>query len=318
MVGEVQNGAVTVSYLRGVNPILMDVAGSESYYLYNAHSDVVQLTSAAGAVSRSYDYDAFGNELDPDTADINPFRYCGEYRDTESGAYYLRARYYDPSIGRFTQEDTYWNIANMIYGTSPQKINQQKDYLGLTNYTYAPEISAILQSGNLYVYAINNPVLYHDTSGNIVQFVILGTAISAESIIAAAGAAALSGILIFSDFRDKLANLLKYAYDSTEDAIEDILAAFSNIAAASPTPDPNGNDNDRSSDTKSIKKIKSNKEANKIAKQFGYDNAEQLKQDYVNRSGSHFNMFYNTKTGEVILQSIGNSKLNIPTGLFLW
>ena len=151
VVGEVQNGAVTASYLRGVNPILMDVAGSESYYLYNAHGDVVQLTSAAGTVSRSYDYDAFGNELDPDTADINPFRYCGEYRDTESGAYYLRARYYDPSIGRFTQEDTYWNTANMIYGAVPQKINQQKDSLGLTNYTYVPDISAILQSGNLSV-----------------------------------------------------------------------------------------------------------------------------------------------------------------------
>ncbi len=39
-------------------------------------------------------------------ADPNPFRYCGEYFDVESGSYYLRARYYDPSIGRFTQEDT--------------------------------------------------------------------------------------------------------------------------------------------------------------------------------------------------------------------
>ncbi|MBQ1554791.1 MAG: hypothetical protein IIZ68_04970 [Clostridia bacterium] len=39
-------------------------------------------------------------------ADPNPFRYCGEYFDVESGAYYLRARYYGPSIGRFTQEDT--------------------------------------------------------------------------------------------------------------------------------------------------------------------------------------------------------------------
>ncbi len=38
-------------------------------------------------------------------ADPNPFRYCGEYFDVESGAYYLRARYYDPSVGRFTQED---------------------------------------------------------------------------------------------------------------------------------------------------------------------------------------------------------------------
>ena len=34
-----------------------------------------------------------------------PLGYCGEYRDAETGFIYLRARYYDPSIGRFTTED---------------------------------------------------------------------------------------------------------------------------------------------------------------------------------------------------------------------
>ncbi|MBE6564591.1 MAG: hypothetical protein E7655_04910 [Ruminococcaceae bacterium] len=37
----------------------------------------------------------------------NPFRYCGEYYDTETGTYYLRMRYYDPSIGRFLAADTH-------------------------------------------------------------------------------------------------------------------------------------------------------------------------------------------------------------------
>ena len=35
----------------------------------------------------------------------NPFRYCGEYLDYESGLLYLRARYYDAGVGAFTQED---------------------------------------------------------------------------------------------------------------------------------------------------------------------------------------------------------------------
>ena len=39
------------------------------------------------------------------SADNNPFRYCGEYFDDETGFIYLRNRYYDPSIGRFTTED---------------------------------------------------------------------------------------------------------------------------------------------------------------------------------------------------------------------
>ena len=56
----------------------------------------------------------------------------------------------------------------MIYGDNPQKINERQDAQGLTAYTYVPQISAIMQSGNLYVYAVNNPVLYCDPSGDIV------------------------------------------------------------------------------------------------------------------------------------------------------
>ena len=40
-----------------------------------------------------------------DSSDTNPFRYCGEYYDSEIEQIYLRARYYDPSLGRFTQSD---------------------------------------------------------------------------------------------------------------------------------------------------------------------------------------------------------------------
>ena len=79
--------------------------GTTEYYLYNAHGDVVQRTDSSGAVTKVYTYDAFGVEKDPDSADPNPFRYCGEYFDRETGAYYLRARYYSPETGRFTQED---------------------------------------------------------------------------------------------------------------------------------------------------------------------------------------------------------------------
>ena len=37
--------------------------------------------------------------------DPNPYRYNRQYYDTESGYIYLRARYYDPAIGRFVSED---------------------------------------------------------------------------------------------------------------------------------------------------------------------------------------------------------------------
>ncbi len=39
------------------------------------------------------------------TSDTNPFRYCGEYYDSETGLIYLRNRYYDSTLGRFISED---------------------------------------------------------------------------------------------------------------------------------------------------------------------------------------------------------------------
>src|SRR5258708_6823474 len=35
----------------------------------------------------------------------NPFQYAGEYVDAESGLYYLRARYYDPTSSQFIARD---------------------------------------------------------------------------------------------------------------------------------------------------------------------------------------------------------------------
>jgi len=63
------------------------------------------LGSTGGNVTKSYAYDAFGNEKNPDPNDTNLFRYCGEYYDSETGTYYLRNRHYRPLVGSFTQED---------------------------------------------------------------------------------------------------------------------------------------------------------------------------------------------------------------------
>ena len=37
--------------------------------------------------------------------DFIPFRYQGQYHDTETGLYYNRFRYYDPTTGNYTQQD---------------------------------------------------------------------------------------------------------------------------------------------------------------------------------------------------------------------
>jgi RHS repeat-associated protein len=94
-----------VAYVRGIGLIASKTGNTFSYYLFNGHGDVVQLSNASGVVVRAYDYDAFGVEREIDEDDTNPFRYCGEYYDSETGTVYLRARYYSPKTGRFATED---------------------------------------------------------------------------------------------------------------------------------------------------------------------------------------------------------------------
>jgi len=95
-------------YTRGYDLISrQDKEGSKNYYLHNAHGDVTKLVDTTGNIQNSYRYDAFGNTIAYTEQVENRFRYAGEQYDTVTRQYYLRARYYDPSVGRFTQEDTY-------------------------------------------------------------------------------------------------------------------------------------------------------------------------------------------------------------------
>lgn len=85
---------------------------------YYANGQLARQTDALGnitkyeygylnKVTKTYKYDAFGVEQNIDDADNNAFRYCGEYYDAETGTVYLRARYYNPSTGRFISRDSY-------------------------------------------------------------------------------------------------------------------------------------------------------------------------------------------------------------------
>ncbi len=100
------NNVMQNRYIRGTSLIAQaDSSSIKNYYLQNAHGDVVQLSNSAGSSTKNYSYDAFGIEKNIDSNDTNPFRYSGEYYDKETGNIYLRARYYDPHMGRFMNED---------------------------------------------------------------------------------------------------------------------------------------------------------------------------------------------------------------------
>lgn len=95
------------SFVRGVRLVgYVDGANSSNYfYNFNAHGDVLGAIGGNNStVQTRYTYDAFGNASRTGSS-ANPFQYCGEYTDDETGLIYLRARYYDPAIGSFISED---------------------------------------------------------------------------------------------------------------------------------------------------------------------------------------------------------------------
>ena len=60
--------------------ILARELGQQAEYVKN----VVQLLDESGNVTKTYEYDSFGNEVKPEKKDENPYRYCGEYYDKEN------------------------------------------------------------------------------------------------------------------------------------------------------------------------------------------------------------------------------------------
>ncbi|OOM17516.1 tRNA nuclease WapA precursor [Clostridium saccharobutylicum] len=100
------------------------------YYTVDEQGSTVYITDKNQQIKNEYYYDAFGSVLESKEEVHNRITYTGQQFDGVTGQYYLRARFYNPIIGRFTQEDTY-----------------RGDGL------------------NLYAYCGNNPVAYYDPSG---------------------------------------------------------------------------------------------------------------------------------------------------------
>jgi RHS repeat-associated protein len=106
---ELTNGAVTRTYTYGSQRIsqyqVISNTWTPSFYGYDGGGSVRQLTNIAGAITDTYDYDAFGNKINSTGTTPNNYLYRGEQYDSDLGLYYLRARYYNPVTGLFVSQD---------------------------------------------------------------------------------------------------------------------------------------------------------------------------------------------------------------------
>ncbi len=108
VVEELQGGSVTKQFTFGHDLISQRIIGGPlSFYSYDGHGSVRQLTDAGASITDTYDYDAFGILIRRTGTTANDYLYSGEQFDANLGFYYLRARYMNPSNGRFWTMDSY-------------------------------------------------------------------------------------------------------------------------------------------------------------------------------------------------------------------
>ncbi|MFJ6699347.1 RHS repeat-associated core domain-containing protein [Streptomyces sp. NPDC091272] len=82
----------------------MTTGGKSYYYLTDALGSVLALADETGAKVNEYRYSPRGVDGTFTEKVPQPYRFAGGYQDP-TGLYHLKARYYDPRIGRFTSPD---------------------------------------------------------------------------------------------------------------------------------------------------------------------------------------------------------------------
>ncbi|MEG5045908.1 putative Ig domain-containing protein [Microcoleus sp. B4-C1] len=140
------NGNLISNYIYGgsSSPFMrLDASGNPVYYLTDAMGTVIGLADGNGQEVGDFRYDSFGNLRNASGVAANAgvtsgdFRFQGQWLESESGLYYMRARDYDPKTGLFLSRD-------------PVEPTEQQ-----------------IEAFNPYQFAYNNPYIYSDPSGMI-------------------------------------------------------------------------------------------------------------------------------------------------------
>jgi RHS repeat-associated protein len=108
-------GSVQRVYVYGRQIILqrqlLSSAWVTSYYTQDASMNVRALTGTSGALTDTWDYEAFGTVVGGTGTTPNRILFAGEYNDPDSGFVYDRARSYVPYLGRFPTRDTFQGLS---------------------------------------------------------------------------------------------------------------------------------------------------------------------------------------------------------------
>ena len=143
---------------------------STNYYIYDYRGSVVAMTddTEEANVTHKYQYDDFGNIIQMEEADFNPYRYVGKYGVTyeDSCLYFMYARYYDPTIGRFLSEDPEWSTNLYLYSN-----NNPISYFDPKGEAFLPAFLSVMNTVQTWII---NPALVFNDSYNLGNMLLNG------------------------------------------------------------------------------------------------------------------------------------------------
>lgn len=99
--------SVAATYVFGDGLVSETRDGTTHYIIQDGSGDTRALTDTGGAVTDTFAYDAWGSVIRQTGSTPATHLYRGERLDPNMGFYYLRARWMDPTVGRFNQMDSY-------------------------------------------------------------------------------------------------------------------------------------------------------------------------------------------------------------------
>ncbi len=198
----------TIRYIYGPEGgVLEDItkpSGSEvaRWYHRDHLGSVRALTDSTGAVLATFTYDAYGELSGSTGSATSPFGWAGEYRDTETGFVYLRARYYDPTTGVFLTRDPLSPVTGTPYAYGGNDPINMVDPTGEVWFVAAFAVGAAIGGGlDLGLQMFNNARsgcgLFHDINwGSVAKSAVIGgtTNVAGTWISSGRAAATLSRI----------------------------------------------------------------------------------------------------------------------------
>jgi RHS repeat-associated protein len=182
------------TYTYGGNLISQQQGSDESFLLMDGHSGVRILTDKLGNLTDTSSYDAYGNVTNPLSSE---FGYRGESFEDLTRLHYLRARYYEPSTGRFLGVDP-------IEGDVSSPVSRHR-----------------------YLYGNANPVSYADPSGKF----SIGEAVAVLTILGSLASTSYQTYSIANALDQSHGNTLKWNGFIQADSIAFGLLGFGGTVA---------------------------------------------------------------------------------------